>query len=60
MITGHEELKIALLSCIKTLINSCFTNVLEQIYTKENAAKIGQGILLSITIGRIEKFNLLR
>ncbi|KAK9303011.1 hypothetical protein QLX08_005183 [Tetragonisca angustula] len=60
VITGHEELKTAVLSCIKTLINSCFTNVLEQIYTKKNAAKVGQGILLSITIGRIEKSNLLR
>ncbi|KOX73245.1 TELO2-interacting protein 1 like protein [Melipona quadrifasciata] len=60
VITGHEELKTAVLSCIKTLINSCFTNVLEQIYTKENAAKVGQGILLSITIGRTEKSNLLR
>ncbi|KAK1135126.1 hypothetical protein K0M31_007897 [Melipona bicolor] len=60
VITGHEELKTAVLSCIKTLINSCLTNVLEEIYTKENAARVGQGILLSITIGRIEKSNLLR
>lgn len=60
MIKEHEELKEAVLSCIKVLINSCFTDVLETIYFRENAPKIGQGILLSITIGRIEKSNHLR
>lgn len=60
MIVGHEELKEAVLSCIKTLIHSCFTDVLEIIYTRENASKIGQGILLSMTIGRFEKSGSLR
>lgn len=60
MIKEHEEFKEAVLSCIKILINSCFTDVLEIIYIKENASKIGQGLLLSITIGKIEKSNHLR
>ncbi|XP_071865673.1 telo2 interacting protein 1 [Bombus fervidus] len=60
VIVGHEELKEAVLSCIKTLIHSCFTDVLEIIYTRENASKIGQGILLSMTIGRFEKSSSLR
>ncbi|KZC03991.1 TELO2-interacting protein 1 like protein, partial [Dufourea novaeangliae] len=60
VITGHEELKEAVLSCIKTLIHSCFTEVTESLYVRENASKIGQGILLSITIGRTEKSRSLR
>ncbi|XP_012144590.2 telo2 interacting protein 1 [Megachile rotundata] len=60
VIVGHEELKEAVLLCIKTLIHSCFTEVIELIYTRENASKIGQGILLSITIGRSEKSRSLR
>ncbi|XP_076766159.1 telo2 interacting protein 1 [Xylocopa sonorina] len=60
VIVGHEELKEAVLSCIKTLIGSCFTEVIECLYTRQNASKIGQGILLSITIARIEKSYSLR
>ncbi|CAL7933906.1 unnamed protein product [Xylocopa violacea] len=60
VIVGHEELKEAVLSCIKALISSCFTEVIECLYTKQNAPKIGQGILLSITIARIEKSYSLR
>ncbi|XP_043802016.1 TELO2-interacting protein 1 homolog [Apis laboriosa] len=60
VIKEHEEFKEAVLSCIKILINSCFTDVLEIIYIRQNASKIGQGLLLSITIGRIEKSNHLR
>ncbi|CAK9829945.1 TELO2-interacting protein 1 homolog [Anthophora retusa] len=60
VIIGHEELKEAVLSCIETLIHSCYTEVKECLYTRQNASKIGQGILLSITIGRIEKSRSLR
>ncbi|XP_078041858.1 telo2 interacting protein 1 isoform X2 [Augochlora pura] len=60
VILGHEELKDAVLSCIKTLIQSCFTEVIESLYVRKNASKLGQGILLSITIGRAEKSNSLR
>ncbi|OAD52267.1 TELO2-interacting protein 1 like protein [Eufriesea mexicana] len=60
VIEGHEELKEAVLSCIKTLLHSCFTEVIEVLYTRQNASKIGQGILLSITMGRIEKSRPLR
>lgn len=60
VIVGHEELKEIVLSCIKTLMHSCFTEVIESLYTRENASKIGQGILLSVTIGRIEKSRSLR
>ncbi|XP_076226643.1 telo2 interacting protein 1 isoform X2 [Nomia melanderi] len=60
VITGHEELKEAVLICIKTLIHSCFIEVIESLYVRENASKIGQGILLSITIGRTEKSCSLR
>ncbi|XP_054002777.1 TELO2-interacting protein 1 homolog [Hylaeus anthracinus] len=60
VITGHEELKEAVLSCIKTLMHSCFTEVTESLYIRDNASKIGQGILLSLTIGRTEKSRSLR
>nr|XP_033325327.1 TELO2-interacting protein 1 homolog isoform X1 [Megalopta genalis] len=60
VILGHEELKEAVLLCIKTLIQSCFTEVIESLYVRKNASKVGQGILLSITIGRTEKSNSLR
>lgn len=60
VIAGHEELKEAVLSCIKTLIHSCFVEVIESLYIRENAPKLGQGILLSITIGRTEKSRTLR
>ncbi|XP_076173540.1 telo2 interacting protein 1 [Ptiloglossa arizonensis] len=60
IITGHEELKEAVLSCIKTLMHSCFTEVIESLYVRENASKIGQGILLSLTIARTEKSRSLR
>ncbi|XP_076655997.1 telo2 interacting protein 1 isoform X2 [Halictus rubicundus] len=60
LITGHEELKEAVLLSIKTLIHSCFTEVIESLYVRKNASKVGQGILLSITIGRVEKSNSLR
>lgn len=60
VITGHEELKEAVLSCIKTLMHSCFTEVIESLYVRENASKIGQGILLSLTIARTEKSRSLR
>ncbi|XP_034174840.2 telo2 interacting protein 1 isoform X1 [Osmia lignaria lignaria] len=60
VIVGHEELKEIVLSCIKTLMHSCFTEVIESLYVRENASKIGQGILLSVTIGRTEKSRSLR
>ncbi|XP_076287602.1 telo2 interacting protein 1 isoform X2 [Lasioglossum baleicum] len=60
VITGHEELKEAVLLTIKTLIHSCFTEVIESLYVRKNASKVGQGILLSITIGRVERSNSLR
>ncbi|XP_076672914.1 telo2 interacting protein 1 [Andrena cerasifolii] len=60
VIAGHEELKEAVLSCIKTLIHSCFMEVIESLYIRANAPKLGQGILLSITIGRTEKSRSLR
>ncbi|XP_043265023.1 TELO2-interacting protein 1 homolog isoform X1 [Colletes gigas] len=60
VITGHEELKEVVLSCIKTLMHSSFTEVLDSLYVGENAFKVGQGILLSLSIGRMEKSRSIR
>ncbi|KAG7213128.1 hypothetical protein KM043_002445 [Ampulex compressa] len=60
VIQDHEELKEAVLLCIKCLVHSCFTQVTELLYTRQNASKIGQGILLAVTMARKEKSRSVR
>lgn len=56
----HEELKEAVTLCIKDLVHQSFTDVIELLYTKENILKLGQGILLCLTIARIEKSSIVK
>jgi len=56
----HEELKEAVALCIKDLVHHSFTDVIELLYTKENILKLGQGILLCLTIARIEKSSVVK
>ncbi|XP_011264133.1 TELO2-interacting protein 1 homolog isoform X3 [Camponotus floridanus] len=55
VIMFYEELKEVVALCIKDLVHHSFTDVIELLYTKENRLKLGQGILLCLTIARIEK-----
>ncbi|KAL6264336.1 hypothetical protein P5V15_004443 [Pogonomyrmex californicus] len=55
VILFHEELKEITALCIKDLIHQSISDVIELLYTKENVLKLGQGILLCLTIARIEK-----
>lgn len=56
----HEELKEAVALCIKDLIHQSFTDVIELLYIKENILKLGQGILLCLTIARMEKSSIVK
>lgn len=60
MIEFHEELKEAVALCIKDIIHQCFTDVIESLYTKENTIKLGQGILLCLTLARTEKSSVVK
>nr|XP_012231715.1 PREDICTED: TELO2-interacting protein 1 homolog [Linepithema humile] len=60
VIMFHEELKEVIALCIKDLIHQSFTDVIEQLYTKENELKLGQGILFCIIIARTEKSSAVR
>ncbi|XP_029161251.1 TELO2-interacting protein 1 homolog isoform X2 [Nylanderia fulva] len=60
LIMFHEELKEAVALCIKDLIHQSYTDVIELLYAKENVLKLGQGILLCLTIARTEKSFTLR
>lgn len=56
----HEELKEAVTLCIKDIIHCSFTEVIELLYTKKHMLQLGQGILLCLTIARIEKSSAVR
>ncbi|XP_050465415.1 TELO2-interacting protein 1 homolog isoform X1 [Cataglyphis hispanica] len=60
VIMFHEELKEAVTLCIKDLIHQSFSDVIELLYTKENILKLGQGILLCLTIARMEKSSIVK
>lgn len=60
VIAFHEELKELVALCIKDIICQSFTDVLELLYNKENKVKLGQGILLCLTIAKTEKSSAVR
>jgi len=60
VIMFHEELKEVIALCIKELIHQSSTDVIEQLYTKENVLQLGQGILLCLIIARTEKSSAVR
>lgn len=55
VILFHEELKETVALCIKDLIHQSITDVIESLYSNQNVLKLGQGILLCLTIARTEK-----
>lgn len=60
VISSHEELKEVVLLCLQDLLNRCFTNVIEELYTKQYAPILAHGIYLSILIAKYERSNSLR
>lgn len=60
VVAFHEELKGLVALCIKDIIMQTFIDVIELLYDKENRVKLGQGILLCLTIARTEKSSAVR
>lgn len=60
VIMFHEELKEEVCLCIKHLVHQSCTDVIEQLYTKENILKLGQAILFCLTMARTEKSSTVR
>ncbi|XP_020295191.1 TELO2-interacting protein 1 homolog isoform X2 [Pseudomyrmex gracilis] len=60
VIIAHEELKEEVCLCIKYLVHQSYTDLIEQLYTKENILKLGQAILFCLTMARTEKSSTVR
>ncbi|XP_034936013.1 TELO2-interacting protein 1 homolog [Chelonus insularis] len=55
VISGHEELKLSVTTCLKSLMLHASSDVIEKFYTRENASKISQSIYLCLSIAKTEK-----
>ncbi|KAI4477695.1 hypothetical protein M0804_012523 [Polistes exclamans] len=60
VIPCHEELKEIVLLCLQDLLNNSFTNVLEELYTRQHAPKLAHSIYLCVSIAKYEKSRSLR
>ncbi|XP_035724341.1 TELO2-interacting protein 1 homolog [Vespa mandarinia] len=60
IISSHEELKETVLLCLQDLLNRCFTNVIEELYTRQYAPTLAHGIYLCVLIAKYEKSRSLR
>ncbi|XP_015182653.1 PREDICTED: TELO2-interacting protein 1 homolog [Polistes dominula] len=60
VISFSEELKETVLLCIQDLLNNSFTNVIEELYTRQYAPKLAHSIYLSVSIAKHEKSRFLR
>ncbi|XP_043485758.1 TELO2-interacting protein 1 homolog isoform X2 [Polistes fuscatus] len=60
VIPCHEELKETVLLCLQDLLNSSFTNVIEELYTRQYAPKLAHSIYLCVSIAKYEKSRSLR
>ncbi|OXU30926.1 hypothetical protein TSAR_001893 [Trichomalopsis sarcophagae] len=60
LIEAHEELKEAVVLCLKDLVESCALHVIESFYTRQHAALLSHGIYLCVRLARLEKSNSLR
>ncbi|KAL2746836.1 TELO2-interacting protein 1 [Vespula maculifrons] len=60
IISSHEELKETVLLCLQDLLNRCFTNVIEELYTRQYAPTLAHGIYLCVLIAKCEKSRSLR
>lgn len=60
VISSHEELKEVVLLCLQDLLNRCFTNVIEELYTRQYAPTLAHGIYLCVSIAKYEKSRSLR
>ncbi|XP_074104197.1 telo2 interacting protein 1 [Cotesia typhae] len=60
VIQSHEELKECVVDCLKYLIVNTSLDVIEEFYTRENAAKISQSIYTCLSIAVTEKSFSLR
>ncbi|XP_008557642.1 TELO2-interacting protein 1 homolog [Microplitis demolitor] len=60
VIQSHEELKECVVDCLKYLIVNASMDVIEEFYTRDNAAKISQSVHTCLSIARNEKSSLLR